>query len=417
MRFLYTIVLWIVQLFLPVAGLFSDKMKLFVQGRKRVFKVLQDNISPTDRVIWIHAASLGEYEQAVPIIHGLRRDMPHHKILMTFFSPSGYEVKKHSDLVDLVTYLPLDTPGNARRFLDLAHPEMSLFIKYEFWPNLLAALHDRGVFTLLVSGAFRQDQIFFRSYGKWMQQYLSTFHHFFLQNASSERLLHSIGFTNTSISGDTRFDRVARQLQMNNSLPFIKDFTAGETTVVIGSSWPEDEALLIPFINKDTTSTKYIIAPHTIQPARIAEIVNALEVPAVRYSQKTEKDLWVHKVFIVDTIGLLSKIYSYAHIAYVGGAAGTTGLHNILEPATFAVPIIIGKNYDKFPEAIDLRKKGGLFAVSNREELERILSRLLSSPSYRAEIGNITGDFIQKNTGATKIISEYIQEHHLEGKR
>lgn len=417
MRFLYTIVLWIVQLFLPVAGLFSDKMKLFVQGRKRVFKVLKENISPTDRVIWIHAASLGEYEQAVPIIHGLRRDMPHHKILMTFFSPSGYEVKKHSDLVDLVTYLPLDTPGNARRFLDLAHPEMSLFIKYEFWPNLLAALHDRGVFTLLVSGAFRQDQIFFRSYGKWMQQYLSTFHHFFLQNASSERLLHSIGFSNTSISGDTRFDRVARQLQMNNSLPFIKDFTAGETTVVIGSSWPEDEALLIPFINKDTTSTKYIIAPHTIQPGRIAEIVNALEVPAVRYSQKSEKDLWVHKVFIVDTIGLLSKIYSYAHIAYVGGAAGTTGLHNILEPATFAVPIIIGKNYDKFPEAIDLRKKGGLFAVSNREELEQILSRLLSSPSYRAEIGNITGDFIQKNTGATKIILEYIQEHHLEGKR
>lgn len=417
MRFLYTIVLGIVQLFLPVAGLFSDKMKLFVQGRKRVFKVLQENISPSDRVIWIHAASLGEYEQAVPIIQGLRRIMPEHKILMTFFSPSGYEVKKHSDLVDLVTYLPLDTPGNVRRFLDLARPRMSLFIKYEFWPNLLAALHDRGVFTLLVSGGFRQDQIFFRSYGNWMQPYLSTFHHFFLQNASSERLLHSIGYTNTSISGDTRFDRVARQLQMNNSLPFIEEFTSGETTVVIGSSWPEDEALLIPFINKDKTNTKYIIAPHTIQPGRIAEIVNALEVPAVRYSQKSEKDLWVHKVFVVDTIGLLSKIYSYAHIAYVGGAAGTTGLHNILEPATFAVPVIIGKNYDKFPEAIDLKTKGGLFAVSTHEELEKILSRLLDSPSYRAEIGIISGDFIQENTGATKIVLEYIQEHHLEAKR
>lgn len=417
MRFLYNIVLWIVQLFLPLTGLFSDKMKLFVQGRKRVFKVLQDNISPTDAVIWIHAASLGEYEQAVPIIQELRRDLPDHKILMTFFSPSGYEVKKHSDLVDVVTYLPLDTPGNVRRFLDLCHPEMSLFIKYEFWPNLLAALQDRGIFTLLVSGAFRPDQIFFKSYGKWMQQYLNTFNHFFLQNKSSQILLHSIGFNNTSISGDTRFDRVARQLQMNNALPFIEDFISGETTVVIGSSWPEDEDLLIPFINKDKTNTKYIIAPHTIQPGRIAEIVNALEVPAVRYSQKAEKDLWLHKVFIVDTIGLLSKIYSYADIAYVGGAAGSTGLHNILEPATFAVPVIIGKNYDRFPEAIDLQKKGGLFSVTSNEELKQILSRLLSSPAYREEIGAITGNFIQENTGATRVILEYIQENFHSAKR
>lgn len=392
-------------------------MKLFVKGRKRVFGVLEGKISSTDRVIWIHAASLGEYEQAVPIIHGLRQKMPNHKILMTFFSPSGYEIKKHSDLVDVVTYLPLDTPGNVRRFLDHTHPEISLIIKYEFWPNLLAELKRRGVFTLLVSGAFRPDQIFFKPYGKWMRKYLSTFNHFFLQNKASEVLLNGIGFTNTSISGDTRFDRVAGQLQMNNTLPFIEDFKSDETTVVIGSSWPEDEDLLIPFINKDKSKTKYIIAPHTIHSGRIAEIVNALEVSAVRYSQKADKDLWVYKVLIVDTIGLLSKIYSYADIAYVGGAAGSTGLHNILEPATFGVPIIIGKNYDRFPEAIDLNKKGGLFSVSSHDELKTVLDQLLTSPCYREETGHITVNFVRGNTGATQIVLKYIEDQFLHEKR
>ena len=402
---------------MPLTGLFSDKMKLFVKGRKRVFRVLEEKISSTDRVIWIHAASLGEYEQAVPIIHGLRQKMPNHKILMTFFSPSGYEIKKHSDLVDVVTYLPLDTPRNVRRFLNLTHPEISLIIKYEFWPNLLAELKRRDVFTLLVSGAFRPDQIFFKPYGKWMRKYLSTFNHFFLQNKPSEVLLNGIGFKNTSISGDTRFDRVAGQLQMNNTLPFIEDFKSGETTMVIGSSWPEDEDLLIPFINKDKSKTKYIIAPHTIQSGRIAEIVNALEVSAVRYSQKADKDLWVYKVLIVDTIGLLSKIYSYADIAYVGGAAGSTGLHNILEPATFGIPIIIGENYDRFPEATDLNKKGGLFSVSSREELKTVLDRLLTSPSYREETGKITGNFVRGNTGATQIVLKYMEDHFLHEKR
>lgn len=392
-------------------------MNLFVKGRKRVFKELEDKISSTDRVIWIHAASLGEYEQAVPIIHGLRQELPDHKILMTFFSPSGYEIKKHSDLVDVVTYLPLDTPGNVRRFLNLSHPELSLFIKYEFWPNLLAELGRRGIVTLLVSGAFRPDQIFFKSYGKWMRKYLNTFNHFFLQNESSQILLKRIGFSNTSISGDTRFDRVASQLHMNNTLPFIEEFKSGETAVVVGSSWPEDEALLVPYINKDKSKTKFIIAPHTITPGRIAEIVNALEVPTVRYSQKTGRDLEVYKVLIVDTIGLLSKIFSYADIAYVGGAAGDTGLHNILEPATFGVPVIIGKNYDRFPEAINLHNKGGLFSVTSTAELKNILNRLLGSPDYRAEIGQISGDFIHQNTGATQIVLKYLREYYPPEKR
>lgn len=402
---------------LPISGLFSNKMKLFVDGRKHVFETLQKNITPNDRVIWFHAASLGEYEQAVPIINRIQESFPDHKLLLTFFSPSGYEVKKNSKLVDIITYLPLDTPTKVRNFLNLTHPELVLFIKYEFWPNFLSELKARDIPTLLISGAFRKDQLFFKPYGNWMRQYLDTFDHFFLQNQASETLLQSIGYTNSSISGDTRFDRVANQLEQDNHLEFVSVFKAARPCVVFGSSWPEDESLLYPYINEDKNETRYIIAPHTVKPSRISEIQDSLQVSSVLYSEKDGKDLSQFKVLIIDTIGLLTKIYSYADIAYVGGAAGNTGLHNILEPATFGVPVIIGKNYDRFPEAQTLERRKGLFSVASPAQLKCILEKLLKNQRYRSQTGSISANFIQENTGATDMVMSYILSYFSKTKR
>ncbi len=340
----------------------------------------------------------------------LQTDFPFFKIVVTFFSPSGYEVKKSSRLADVITYLPLDTRRNAKRFLDIVQPEWALFVKYEFWPNFLSELKNRKIRTLLVSGSFRQDQIFFKPYGKWLQKYLRSFDHFFVQNERSKKILHSMGFSNVTVSGDTRFDRVSRQLEQDNNLEFIKAFKNQHLCMVAGSTWPEDEDLLTDFIqgHKDV---KIIIAPHAIKPKRIQLLKERFGKSVVLFSEKEGKNLPDYNVFIIDTVGLLAKIYSYAEIAYVGGAAGNTGLHNILEPATFGVPIIIGPNYDKFPEAKQLRKLAGLFSVSTSEEASAILSKLVQDNSFRKRTGLITEHFIQNNLGATQSILEYIHNN------
>lgn len=413
MHFLYNLLVNSAEKVLPLSGLFSEKMKLFTQGRKKVFSSLEEHISITDRTIWFHAASLGEYEQAVPVIEGVKQHYPKHKIVVTFFSPSGYEVKKNTPLADVVTYLPLDTPGNARRFLELVHPELALFIKYEFWPNFLRELEQKEIPTLLVSGVFRKEQLFFQTYGSWMRTYLKTFDHFFLQNESSAELLRSIGFHNLTVSGDTRFDRVAAQIEQQNTLDFIEEFKGDTLCVVAGSTWPEDDALLIDYINSAPEHVKFIIAPHALKPEKIRQLQEQLQVRTVLFSEKEDKSLAEQKVMIVNTIGLLSRIYSYADVAYVGGAAGSTGLHNILEPATFGLPIIIGKNYSKFPEAIKLRKLAGLFSVADKEEMKATLDRLLKDHNFRKRTGMISGHFINSNTGATRVILNYLTHRIL----
>ncbi len=408
MHFLYNLLVNSAEKVLPLSSIFSDKMKLFTEGRKKVFSTLEEQIAASDRTIWFHAASLGEYEQAVPVIEAVKAHYPEHKIVMTFFSPSGYEVKKNTSLADVTTYLPLDTPENARKFLKLAHPELALFIKYEFWPNFLKELKNKSIPTLLVSGAFRKDQLFFKSYGSWMRSYLNTFEHFFVQNESSAELLRSIDFHNVTVSGDTRFDRVAAQIEQQNELDFIKEFKGDELCVVAGSTWPEDDALLIDYINTAPENVKFIIAPHTLKPEKVKQLQEQLEVETVLFSEKEGKDLADYKVMIVNTIGLLTRIYSYADVAYVGGAAGDTGLHNILEPATFEVPVIIGKNFSKFPEAIRLRQLAGLFSVADREEMKAVLDRLLKDADFRKKTGMIAGHFVNSNTGATRMIINYL---------
>ncbi|WP_424493232.1 3-deoxy-D-manno-octulosonic acid transferase [Salinimicrobium sp. GXAS 041] len=408
MHFLYNIAINTAERLLPVSGWFSDKMKLFVSGRKNVFSILREEISPADKTIWFHAASLGEYEQAVPVIERVKDHFPKKKIIVTFFSPSGYEVKKNKSLGDVTIYLPLDTTRNVQKFLDIVHPEWALFIKYEFWPNYLQKLKQRNVKTLLVSGAFREDQAFFKPYGSWMRSYLKTFDHFFVQNQKSVALLNKIGFKNVTLSGDTRFDRVAQQIHYNNHLNFIEEFKNNNLCVVAGSTWPEDEELLLGFINTAPKGLKFIIAPHTIKEAKIQQLQQNLKRKTLLFSEKQHKNLSAYDVLIIDTIGLLTKIYSAADIAYVGGAAGTTGLHNILEPATFGLPIIIGKNYSKFPEAQQLRQLAGLFSVANKEELEQAMLKLVGDEEFRRKTGRISGHFVNNNTGATKMIADYI---------
>lgn len=408
MRTLYNLSIQFIKAVLPLSTGFSSKMKLFVEGRKETFSLLKQKINEKDKLIWFHMASLGEFEQGLPIIELVKNLYPEYKILVSFFSPSGYEIKKNTPVADAVVYLPLDIPKNAKRFLDTVEPEIVFFIKYEFWPNYLRELKKRNIPTLLISGGFREDQVFFKSYGGWMRKSLNTFEHFFVQNSKSAELLQSIGFQNVTVNGDTRFDRVSRQLEQDNNLEFIEKFKNNQLCIVAGSTWPEDEALLENFIRSAPEKIKFILAPHEIRAEKIENLRKKLSNRTVLYSERESKDLTDFQVLIIDNIGLLARIYSYADIAYVGGAAGKTGLHNILEPATFGIPIVIGKNFDNFPEAKKLQQLAGLFSAGTKKELSEILTRLTEDEKFRIRTGMIAGHFINSNTGATKMVGDYL---------
>jgi len=406
---LYNIATKIAEKALPLAGRFNEKLKLFTEGRKSVFSELEEKINPNKEYLWFHAASLGEFEQSLPIIEEIKKEFPKYKILVTFFSPSGYENKKNHPLADVITYLPLDTRKNAKRFLELVKPKIAFFIKYEIWPNFMAEIKKQNIKSLLISGAFRENQIYFKPYGGFMRKALQTFDHIFVQNEASITLLKNIGFNNTTLSGDTRFDRVSRQIQYNNKLEFAENFIDKKTCLVAGSTWPEDEEIIVPFINQTSEKLKVIIAPHEIKEEKINALEQKIKKKAIRYSQRESRDLESYDVLILDTIGLLGKIYSYANIAYVGGAAGTTGLHNILEPATFGIPVIIGENYKKFPEAARLRQLAGLYSVANAEEFSSITNKLITDKHFREKTGMIAGHFINSNIGATRSVMNYLK--------
>lgn len=412
MHSVYNILIAFADFLLPLSKVFSSKMKLFVTGRKDVFTRLAENIKPEDKTIWLHAASLGEYEQGVPVINELKKEFPQHKIIITFFSPSGYEVKKNNKLADLTLYLPLDTPTKARKFVKLAHPDLAIFVKYEVWPNYMSQLKKKNIPAILISGNFRPNQIYFKSYGKFMWKALQSFDHLFVQTTDSAKLLLEERIKNVSVSGDTRFDRVSKQLEMDNHLDFIEEFKNNQLCVVMGSTWSEDEALFTDFINH-SHQVKFIIAPHEIKSGNIQNFISKLNKKVVLYSEKEEKNLQDFYIFIIDTVGFLSKIYAYADIAYVGGAAGYSGLHNILEPATFGVPVVIGKNHEKFPEARQLLNLKGLFSVESAEEYSRIMEKLVKDEKFRKKTGKNSGDFIRDNKGATPKIMDFIKTRFI----
>ena len=382
-------------------------MKSFAEGRIHWESELKSQVSENDKVIWFHAASLGEYEQAVPIIDALKKKYTSHKIAVSFFSPSGYEVKKKDSKLDIVTYLPLDTKKNAGKFLNILKPEIAFFIKYEVWPNLMDVLEKKQIKSYLISGVFRKQQLYFKPMGQFMAKALSKFDHLFVQNEESLALLKDHGFEQASISGDTRYDRVISQLAMNNQLDFMDKFTAsGELTMVFGSTWPEDLSITLDAINNAPEHIKFVIAPHQINSAQIQKLKKSITKKVLCFSEIENQNLEELQVLIVDTIGLLTKIYSYADLAYVGGGMGLSGLHNVLEPAAFGIPIVIGKNFEKFPEAKMLRRLGGLFSVSSANEFVSIFEKLISDSMFREKSGQISGHFVNSEAGATqKILS------------
>jgi 3-deoxy-D-manno-octulosonic-acid transferase len=412
LKLLYNIALYSAEFFFKILAFFNNKIKLGVEGRGETFKILEERLAVNDSTFWFHCASLGEYEQGLPIFKQLREAHPHHKIVLTFFSPSGYEIRKNTPIADVVVYLPIDTPSHAKHFVQLVNPELTIFVKYDIWPNYLSELKKRHLRAILISAVFRKEQPYFKFYGAMMVKALETFEHIFVQNDSSKILLRSLHFDNVTVAGDTRYDRVSDQLHQDNHLPFIEGFKDGKICVVVGSSWPADEGMFVDYINSvSSKDVKFIIAPHNIKKQQIADFTAKLQKKTILFSENEGKKLADYQVFVVDTIGILSKIYSYADIAYVGGAMGQTGLHNILEPAVFGVPIIIGNNYKKFPEAFQMIANGGVVSISNSLELKHTLDGLVENSNKRKALGELNEAFIKKNKGAVVSIMEYIRKY------
>ncbi|WP_340171362.1 glycosyltransferase N-terminal domain-containing protein [Lacinutrix sp.] len=406
---MYSFGIYIASFILKIVALFNTKIKLGVIGREETFKKLKATIKAKDKTLWFHCASLGEYEQGLPVFTELRKDYPNHKIVLSFFSPSGYEIRKNAPFADIVVYIPLDTKTNAKRFIDSINPELTVFVKYEIWPNILNELKKRQLKAVLISAVFRENQSFFKWYGKHTKSALFAFEHIFTQNKASKLLLEKIGYNNASVSGDTRFDRVSNQLSQNNTLEFVSEFKGDNLCVVIGSSWPEDEKLIVNYINTlADKATKFIIAPHNIKKNQIEALKRSISSSSLLFSEKESKNISNYNVLILDTIGLLTKVYNYADIAYVGGALGITGLHNTLEAAVFGVPIIIGNNHEKFQEAQAMINNKGMLSISSQEELNTALNQFIENKEKRIEYGLNNYNYITKNKGAVVQILKFL---------
>ncbi len=404
MGLFYNIIVGFAAITVRLFGGFHKKIQKGQEGRSESYQILAQELKQTDKVIWMHCASLGEYEQGLPVFEALKNHYKDHKFVLTFFSPSGYEIRKNNPISDVVVYLPLDQKSEVKKFLDLTHPDLVVFVKYDLWPNYLLELKRRNITSILISALFRPSQAYFKFYGGWFKKLLFSFDHIFTQDSGSKVLLNSIGYDTVTISGDTRFDRVGNQTTTDNSLDFIAEFKNNQTCIVAGSTWPEDELLLVEYINNCKDDVKFVIAPHNMDLNQIKSLTKRIQKPTVLYSNYKNETLNDKSVFVVDTIGLLTKIYNYADIAYVGGAMGSTGLHNTLEAATFGVPIVIGKNYKKFPEAKAMLSKGGLFSIRTFASLESTINMLVNDPKKRVECGQKNKDFIEDNKGASELI-------------
>jgi len=399
---MYTIAIYLYALAVRLASLTNRKARLMIKGHRKTWRTLRDRAKERQHYVWFHAASLGEFEQGRPLMERLRREHPEKRILLTFFSPSGYEVRKDYAGADLVCYLPFDTPLNARRFVRLVQPEKAFFIKYEFWHHYIDELHRAGVPVYSVSSIFRNDQIFFRPYGRGYARVLHHFNHFFVQNEASRRLLNSLGVTQVSVTGDTRFDRVIDIRNQAKSLPLAAALTGDSRTIVAGSTWPPDEEILIPYFNRHP-ELKLIIAPHEVNEERLRSIEQRLKRPALRYSQATPESSAQADCLIIDGYGLLSSLYRYATLAYVGGGFGV-GIHNVPEAAVYGVPVFFGPNNQRFREARDLINEGGSFEVTSADDFQAQADRLLADERALAKSGQAAGDYIRRNSGATEAI-------------
>jgi len=407
MNYLYNSGLIIFRILLILVSPFNSKAKLWINGRKNILKRISESISKDEKRIWIHVSSLGEFEQGRPILETIKKDYPEYKIMLTFFSPSGYEVRKDYELADYVFYLPDDTPKNAENFIKIVQPEMVLFIKYEYWFNYLSTLKKNNIATYMASSIFREDHIFFKWYGGWYRKMLKTISYFFVQNQKSKELLNNIGFQNVSVSGDTRFDRVYEISKQTKTYSLIEKFKENSNILIAGSSWKPDEEILIDYINTADNSWKYIIAPHEIHQRNINRIESLLKRRTVRYSKANPENAHNFDVLIVDNIGMLSSLYQYGNIAYIGGGF-STGIHNILEAATFGLPVIFGPDYTDFQEAHDLIEIGGAYTINNQDDFNDIIEKLITNHQLTKEKGGICKSYIEQSRGATDTLINHV---------
>ncbi len=379
-----------------------------MKGQNGLFEALNKSLDPAKPVIWMHTASLGEYEQGLPILSHLKNEFPAYQVLLTFFSPSGYEVKKNSSPADIVSYLPLDTSSNAKRFVEVVNPRLALFIKYEVWPNFFAEIENRHIPLFLISARFKPDQIYFKWYGAMMKSALKRVTHFFAQDERSISLLKQIDINQVTLSGDTRFDRVGNIAQRDNELLFMRRFKEGRFCLVAGSTWPQDEDLIVKYIDQASDSMKFVLVPHDIDPDSCDDLVKRIRKKSIKFSQMVLEEIEDYQVLIIDKIGLLTKIYSYADLAYVGGGFAT-GLHNTLEPAVFGIPIIIGPKYSGFKEAEDMVALRGINAIKRFEELKKWIDFYYSNAEARQQAGFVNESYVKKNQGASVRIMEHLR--------
>ncbi|PWK26787.1 3-deoxy-D-manno-octulosonic-acid transferase [Arcicella aurantiaca] len=420
-KLLYNLSIYAYQFIIWLVSPFNQKAKLWIEGRKDgiQFPLFDVGLETSEHQIsnienrktaWFHCASLGEFEQGRPVIEQFKKTFPDYKILLTFFSPSGYEIRKNYEGADFICYLPSDTPTNAREFIEKVNPSIAFFVKYEFWYNYLHILQEKQIPVVSFSAIFRENQLFFKWYGGFHRNILKYFSHIFVQNQSSLNLLQNIGIQNVSIGGDTRFDRVQQIANARKELPIIKTFKNEKPLLIVGSCWQQDFEVLLPFLNKFEEELKIIIAPHEIHDAEIESWRKALEGQTVRYSEIESKkvDLQTANCLIIDNIGMLSSLYQYADFAWIGGAYGK-GLHNILEAATFGLPIFFGNEiYKKFQEAVDLEQLGGAKAIANTAEFEQNFVQLYKDSTLRQNKTNIIRQYVQENLGGTDKIINYV---------
>jgi 3-deoxy-D-manno-octulosonic-acid transferase len=408
MVLLYDAGIYLYYFFVLIASLFNRKAKLWIDGKRGLFTRMKVEMQGVERLAWFHASSLGEFEQGRPVMEALRKSDPECKILLTFFSPSGYEVRKNYPGADYIYHMPLDTPRNARRFLEIIKPELVVFIKYEFWYHFLTQTKKTGAKLILISAIFRPGQLFFRWYGGWYRKMLRCFDYIFVQDEYSLDLLMNISIEHVRIAGDTRFDRVVQIAAEAKQNIVVQQFASGRFTYIFGSTWEKDEELIVEFINCCKLDVCYIIAPHEIHPFNIKNLVSKIEKKTILYSEAKRSELNEARVLIIDNIGMLSSLYRYGQLAYIGGGFGK-GIHNILEAAVYGIPVVFGPNHKKFREAVELVREEGGFAVNNFNELKEILGRLREKKDKLSDASQKTLAFIKKNTGATETILSFLK--------
>ena len=411
MKVLYNIGIVIFSVLARFASLFNSRASLWIEGRKKWTEKIGSGIKSGDRVIWIHCASLGEFEQGRPVIEAIKKNMPEFKIVLTFFSPSGYEIRKNYNNADCISYLPADTPANALKFINLIKPELVIFVKYEFWNNYISELYRKQIPLYLISGIFRPEQHFFKWYGGFFREMLRKFEKIFVQDRRSLDLLKSIGLENVSVAGDTRFDRVVQIAATARDIPQLDLFRGSEKVFLAGSSWKQDEEIIAAYINRYPQKMKWVFAPHEIDKSNLERLEKLFRVRYVKFSEFNEATADA-RILIIDNIGMLSSSYRYAYIAEIGGGFGK-GIHNILEPACWGIPVLFGPKHENFKEAVDLLNSGGAKSFRNYDEFKELLDLWLSDEKNYTFSAETASKYVKENAGATEIIIKEISKKDI----